>query len=207
MAAGGHDELEFIGRVHGTFPDPARAQRPQHPAGRPAHDEEQRAGQGKEDIHGRRHRQRHLLGALQGQRFGDQFAQDDVQAGDQDEGDEDCNPVSVNRGVGKVLNRTQHHLGQQRLTHPAQGQADDGDSQLDAVDHFVQIAVQLLHDAGADAPGRDQLLNTGITHADQGELRGSEESVGRHQEQDEEHPQQHVGNHGRLILTFQRGRA
>ena len=126
---------------------------PQHPAGRPAHDEKQGAGQGQEDVHGRRHRQRHLLRALQRQRLGNQFAQDDVQAGDQDERDENCNAVSVNRGVRNVLDRTQHHLGQQRLTHPAQGQADDGDAQLDAVDHFVQVAVQLLHDAGANAPG------------------------------------------------------
>ena len=49
-----------------------------------------------------------------------------------------------------------------------------------------------------------ELLDAGIAHADQGELRGSKECVGRHQEQDEKHPQQHVGNHGRLILTFQR---
>ena len=112
--------------------------------------------------------------------------------------------MSVNRGVRNVLDRTQHHLGQQRFTHPAQGQADDGDAQLDAVDHFVQVAVQLLHDAGANAPARDQLLDAGIAHADQGELRGSKECVGRHQEQDEKHPQQHVGNHGTLILTFQR---
>ncbi len=183
----------------------ARAQRTQHPPRRPAHHVKQRPGQGEEDIHRPGDRQRDLLRTLQRQRFGDQFAQNDVQAGDQGKGDEDRNPVSVNRGVGKVLHRAEHHLRQQGFAYPAQGQADDRDSQLDAVDHFVQIAVQLLHDAGPNPPGRHQLLDTRVTHAHQGEFRGSEECVGRHQQQDEEHPQQHVSNHEGLILTFQRG--
>ena len=195
----------------GECTGPSRIRRepksPQDPARRPAHDEQQRTGQGQKDIHRACHRQRHLLRPLQRQRLGNQFAQNDVQAGDQDEGNEDRNAVSVDRGVGNILNRAQHHLGQQRLADPAQGQADDGDSQLDAIDHFVQVAMQLLHNARADAPGSDQLLDTGITDADQREFRGREESVGRHQEQDEEHPQQHICNHGRLILTFQRDMA
>ena len=207
LPAGGHDELEFVGRVHRTLSDPARTQRSQYPSRGPAHHEQQRTGQGQKDVHRTGHRQRHLLRPLQGQRLGNQFAQNDVQAGDQNEGDEDCDAVCVNRGVGNILNRAQHHLGQQGLADPAQGQADDGDSQLDAVDHFVQVAMELLHDAGANATGRNQLLDAGITDADQREFRGREECVGRHQEQDEEHPQQHVGNHGRLILTFQRDMA
>ena len=38
--------------------------------------------------------------------------------------------------------------------------------------------MQFLNDASADAPGVDQLLNTGIAHADQGKFSGREESIG-----------------------------
>ncbi len=85
------------------------------------------------------------------------------------------------------------------------GKADDGDSQLDAVDDFVKITMQFLDSAGADAVGFDELLNARITHAHQGELRRREERVGCNQQQDQEHPEEHKGDHGWLILTFQRG--
>jgi len=52
-----------------------------------------------------------------------------------------------------------------------------------------------------------QAVLFGIAHAYQGKLSCGEEGIGCHQEQDQKHPQQHVGNHGRLILTFQRGMA
>ena len=52
--------------------------------------------------------------------------------------------------------------------------------------------------------GRDKLLDAGVAHTHQGEFRCCEEGIGRHQEQDDKHPQQHVRNHGTLILTFQR---
>ena len=96
------------------------------------------------------------------------------------------------------------HAGEEGFANPAQGQADDGDAQLNPVDYLVEIAVQFLDNAGADAAGFDELLDAGLAHADQGEFGRGKERVGCDQEQDEEHPQQHKGKHGWVILTFQR---
>jgi len=55
------------------------------------------------------------------------------------------------------------------------------------------------------APARWASINcwiAGFADADQRELGRGEEGIDRHQEQDDEHPQQHVRNHGTLILTF-----
>src|SRR5690242_11495216 len=94
--------------------------------------------------------------------------------------------------------------GNHGLADPAQSQADHGDSELNAVDDFVQTLMQTLDDAGPDASSLNELQNAGIAHADQGELGGCEEGVGCHQEKDQKDPEQHESDHGRLILTFQR---
>ena len=65
------------------------------------------------------------------------------------------------------------------------------------------MLVQALDDAGSDAAGRDKLLNTGVTHADQGKLRGGEKRIRRYQEKDEQHPEQHEGEHGWAILALE----
>ena len=53
-------------------------------------------------------------------------------------------------------------------------------------------------------PARNELLDAGIAHADQGEFGGREEGIGRHQEKDQKDPEQHKGDHGTVILTFER---
>ena len=55
--------------------------------------------------------------------------------------------------------------------------------------------MEALHDAGADASGFDELLDAGVAHADQGELRGGEKRIRCHQEKDQEHAEQHKGDH------------
>ena len=60
--------------------------------------------------------------------------------------------------------------------------------------------MQALDGAGADAARLDELLNAGIADADQGEFRGREKRIGRHQEKDQEHAEQHKGDHGGAIL-------
>ncbi len=55
--------------------------------------------------------------------------------------------------------------------------------------------MQALDNAGADAAGLDELLNSGIANADQGELRSGEERIRCHQEKDQKHAKQHKGDH------------
>ena len=55
--------------------------------------------------------------------------------------------------------------------------------------------MQALDDAGADAAGLDELLNSGVANADQGEFRSGEKRIRRHQEKDQKHAEQHEGDH------------
>ena len=99
-------------------------------------------GEGEENLHGRGDCKSDLLPALQGQGFWNQFPQDHVQAGDQTEGDDDGDAVGVNRGVGESwTNAGFDHAGDDGFADPAQGKADHGDAQLNAVDDFVEVAV------------------------------------------------------------------
>ena len=66
---------------------------------------------------------------------------------------------------------------------------------MDAVDDFVEVLMEALDDAGADAAGCDELLNSGVADADQGELRSGEKRICRHQEKDQKHAEQHKGDH------------
>jgi hypothetical protein len=63
--------------------------------------------------------------------------------------------------------------------------------------------MQPLDDAGTGAAGSDELLDAGIANADQGEFSGRKKRIRRHQEKNQQHPEQHKGDHGWVILTFQ----
>ena len=206
LAAGGHDQFEFVGRVDGASTTCRLGPKEtQHHASGAAHKEQDRTRQGEERLHGRGDRKGNLLGALQGQSFRDQLAEDYVHVGDQAEGDGDRDGVGVDRGVRNSVNETHpfDQAGDHGLADPAEGEADHGDPKLDAVHHFVEVLVKALHDARADASRGNELLDAGIAHAHQGEFRCCEEGIGRHQEQDQKDPEQHKGDHGWVILTFQ----
>ncbi len=110
--------------------------------------------------------------------------------------------MGVDGGVRHLMNETErlNQTGHHRLADPAQSQTDDGDAELNAVDDFIEMLMQALHGARADAAGLDELLDSGIAHADQGELRGCEKRVRCHQEEDQEHAEQHEGDHLGVIL-------
>jgi hypothetical protein len=67
--------------------------------------------------------------------------------------------------------------------------------------------MEFLYDARANPAGVNELLDTGIPHAHEREFSRGKKGVGRHQEQNDKHPEQHESNHGLLILTLQRGNA
>ena len=93
-------------------------------------------------------------------------------------------------------------MGYDRFADPSQREADDRDSELDAIHDFVQITVKSLNDSGDNTVGFNELLYAGIAHAYQGEFGGGKESVGCDQENDQEHPEQHEGDHEWPILAF-----
>jgi hypothetical protein len=96
-----------------------------------------------------------------------------------------------------------HQAGTHGFADPAQSEANDRDSELNPVDYLVEMLMEALDNAGAGAAGFDELLDSGIADADQGELRGREKRVRRHQEKDQEHAEQHKGYH--LVGVVLRG--
>ena len=118
-----------------------------------------------------------------------------MQAGDGDEGDGDSDGVGVEDGVGDGADPGLEEARQGRLAKPAQAEASDGDSELDAVNDALKLLMKLEDGASAGAVGFDELEDAGFADADERELGRGEESIGRYQEQDNEHPQQHVRNH------------
>ena len=98
--------------------------------------------------------------------------------------------VGVDGGVRDSVDELHafDQAGDHGFADPAQGQADHGDAELNAVDDFVEMLVQALDDARADAAGFDELLDAGVADADQGEFGCREERIGCHQEKDQKAP-------------------
>ena len=63
--------------------------------------------------------------------------------------------------------KTFHQPGHHGFADPAQGQADHRDANLDAVYDLIQLLVETLNDARANASGCDELLDAGVADAHQ----------------------------------------
>ncbi len=100
LAAGGHDELEFVGGVDGaSAAGGLRSEHAKNQAPRAAHKEENGARQRQEGFHRRGDGEGYLLGALQGQGLRDQFPEDHVHVGDEAESDGDGDRMGVDGRV------------------------------------------------------------------------------------------------------------
>src|SRR5438067_812358 len=93
-------------------------------------------------------------------------------------------------------------MGDHGFTDPAEGKADHGDAKLHTVYHFVQVAVQSLQNARADAARSDELLDTGLTDTDQRKFGSGKESVGRYQGYNQQDPEQHKCDHLRANFNI-----
>ncbi len=186
--------------MHGSVANVVGSESPQHQTCNPGHDGRQRPGEGEEDVHGRRDRQSHSLGTLERERLWNQLTQDYVQPGDQSEGDGNRAGVCIHGGVRNVSDRRFEQAGEHGLAYPTERQAANGHTQLHAIDDALELLVQLQDCSGTHAAGFNQLLDSRFADADQRKLGRCEERIGCHQEQDEKHPQQHIRNHGGIIL-------
>ncbi len=153
--SGGHDELEFVGRMDRAVADFAGAECAQNKTSGAAHDQGQGGGDGEKNVHGRGDGQGNALGPLQGERLGNEFAEDYVQAGDHHEGYRYGDGMSVDQRMGHASDPALEQSGQNRLAQPAQGQAGHGDSQLHAVDYAAELLVKFENGAGAHAVSFD----------------------------------------------------
>ena len=93
------------------------------------------------------------------------------------------------------------HVRYRRFADPAQRQAANGHSKLHGIEDMVELLMELLDGARADAMRRNHLLQSRLAHAHQSEFSGHEERVCRDQ-QDHCYDAQHdEGNHESEILT------
>ncbi len=78
---------------------------------------------------------------------------------------------------------------------PAEGEAGDSDAELNGGEELVDGVLELECSAGAGTAEGDELLDARLTDADEGELRGDEETCGQdekgHDDYAEEHPLKH----------------
>ena len=119
-------------------------------------------------------------------RLGREFAEDDVQRGDDDEGDTHSQRMDRDDGghVGKAGEQRFDQAGDRRLTDPAEREAGHGDPDLGGGNVAIGIRDGLAHTGRAPVSLGDQLIDPGLSDGDEGELRGDEEPVGDDQRED-----------------------
>ena len=111
-------------------------------------------GQGHEDQHGRGNGQGQSLGAAQGQRLGDQFADHYIKVGDQGKAEDHGGHrghMGIGLGMGLSYRQSAEPAHQnrsgQRLAQPAEGQRAERDAKLHGGQKVVQILLQAAHRA------------------------------------------------------------
>ena len=110
-----------------------------------------------------------------------QLARDDVQRGDQDEGDDHGHGVRADRAEGGI-----EQSGQRGLADPAEREAGEGDSELAGGDVAVEVADAVVDVARAGRPLGEELLDARAPHGDERELGRDEEAVEQYEEEDGE---------------------
>ena len=98
---------------------------------------------------------------------------------------------TVQRGSSEV----EDHLGDRGFADPAEGEAGDGDAELDGGEEFVDGVLELECSAGAGATKSDELLDAGLTNADEGELGSDKEAAGQNEEGHHDHAEKHPFEH------------
>jgi len=145
-----------------------------------------------EDAAGEAHQRVELDGHRrsigQSQRLGDHLADDDVEIGQQRQGDDVADRARGGRGEpAQLLQVRLDKVADSRLGVHGQPQRSQGDAQLRRGDVVIELRTQLQH--VQHVPGHDvalvgHLLHLRVAHANDGELGGDEDAIDDHQDQD-----------------------
>ena len=173
--------LQLLGRVRdGVSGDqPRDAQRAHDFAAESLEQDHGPAKRGQIPVKRARNQERGAAGVFERDGLGHQFAEDDVQDGEEREGQDYGNAVGHERraAAGQPIQHGTKELGEHRLAQGADGQAGERDAHLHAGDDAVELAEELLHDAGASVAAFEELPHARGAHRDQRELRAGEEAV------------------------------
>src|SRR5271157_1668115 len=205
-AAGSDDQLQLFPRVHSALTHLTHPEGFQYRPSRSGHESQERRRDRHEDIHRPGDCQRDLLGPLQGDRLGDDLAQNDVQISNESERHGYGDSVRIKAGVGQRKEQRLQHAGHGSLAYPAQGEAGNRHSKLYRVEYVIELLMELLDGARADTVRRNHLLQSRLPDAHQGEFSGHEERVRRDEQDHRYDAQQSECNHEAEILSSARWR-
>ena len=145
-----HDQLQLLWRVVllGVLRLPIDADQPQHDVADPVQHDDQRQHDRLDPQHRRRDPQRHVLGLLQRQRLRDHLADDDVEVGEDGDGDDAGQAVrhDQRRRAGDAQ-QVIDAVRQDVLAIHAEAEAGDGDAELGGGDVAIlerRVAQDLL---------------------------------------------------------------
>jgi hypothetical protein len=184
LLALGDEDLEVLGR-RSQLPLAGRLhpQDPHDPVARPVEEVDEGGEELAEELEGPRRHEHSGLGPLDGERLRRQLAEDDVEHGDDDEGDDHRSGARGRVAQADRLEDRPQQLGEGGLAQPAQAQACERDAELAG----GEVAVDVLHLLAREHRGAPallgQLLEAGRARAGERELGRDEEAVQQHQEE------------------------
>src|SRR6476469_1127300 len=94
---------------------------------------------GHEDVHGAGNGKSDALSALQSQRFGNKFSQDDERVGNGKKRQRRGKSMGVHTSVRNVAEPWSNNRGQRAFADPAQTKAGQGDAELNGWKEFVKM--------------------------------------------------------------------
>ena len=197
-AGGGGDELELFGGVDSAFLGHWGAEELQNELRRSVHEADGGASEGDEDFHRPGDGDGDLFGFAEGEGFGDELAEQDVEVGNQGEAQHDGyygDQVGVDGRVGDGLEPSSEEAGDDGFADPAEGEAAEGDAELDGGEEVVEVLLEAADGAGSEDVLGDELLDAGLADADQGEFRGDEEAVGQDEQGHRDSPKEEQAGH------------
>ena len=98
-----------------------------------------------------------------------------------------------NAECGRRASGTSQQACQGLFADPAESEAGHGDADLNSVENFIELVVELADGARADASFVDELLEARVANADQGVFAGGKKGVGRYQQDHDDDPHEHEG--------------
>ncbi len=193
---GALDELLELLRGEARFGEGGPiAEEPEHDVG--AHRQEPDEGPREPGEREQRlaHQERVLLGVAQGERLGDELAEDDGEVGDQRDDDGERERLGVRGERGDLLQHRAEARGEGGAAEGAGDGADDGDADLHGGEEALGIGAQPLHGAGALALRGDQGVEARPAQRDDGDLGAGEDAAHQGQREDD----RELGENGALL--------
>ena len=145
--------------------------------------------------------QSNALRPLQRNRFRNHLSQDDDHVGHQYERQDDRDGMGIKAGIGESDEERFQHVSDGRLADPAKREAGDGNAELHGIENMIELLMEFLDGAGADAMSGNHLLDARLAHAHQGKFSGDEERVRRNQQDHRYDAEDDKGNHPVGILA------